>query len=190
MKTWLAAFVMCLAFAFAAQPAFAEKGGWHYYDPDCPIAVGPISVKFLAMQPKKTTDRNCDELTDKGAAVLVFDAHESDARELLWDIRVVRDTGGPDGTEDLAHDTVLHEPAQKYPNGMVSLDHYFKEGGNYLVLVSMKSEDGARSYVGRHRITVGVFDVVEAIAYTLFGVVAVGIVGFLARPYWQKKAAG
>jgi hypothetical protein len=169
-------------------PARAEKGGWHYYDPDCPIAVGPITVKFLAMQPKRSTDKNCDELSDKGAAVLVFDSHESEAQDLIWDIRILRDSHAPDGEENLDRDTVQHEPPQKYRNGMVSLDHYFREGGDYLAMVTLTSDDGAKKYIGRHRFSVAAFDPLALIAYVLFGAASVGVVGFLSRPYWRKKA--
>jgi len=168
-------------------PAWAEKGGWHYYDPDCPIAVGPITMKFLAMQPKRTTDKNCDELSERGAAVLIFDSHESEARDLNWDIRILRDAHVADGAENLEHDTVHHEAPQKYRNGMVSIDHNFREGGDYLALVTLTSDDGKTSYVGRHHFSVAAFDVTALVAYILAGVAGLGVVGALTRPYWQPQ---
>jgi hypothetical protein len=179
-----------MAALFLCGPAAAEKGGWHYYDPDCPIAVGPITMKFLAMQPKRTTDKNCDELSEKAAAVRVFYSQESEPRDRNWDIRMLRDAHAPEGEEKLDRDTVQHEPAQKYRNGMVSLDHYFREGGDYLALVTLTSDDGKKIYVGRHRFTVAAFDPLALVAYVLFGLTSLGVVGFLSQPYWRKNKAG
>ncbi len=184
----LAAIAMTLA---VALPGAALAAGWHYYDPDCPIALGDKSMKFVAMQPKKNIDRVCDALGDTGPTVIALDAADAELREMVWDIRVLRDAGRPDGEENIEADKVFQLPIQKYRNGMVNFDHDFVSADKYMLLVRMKSDNGAKEYVGRHRFTVGLLDNTDLYAYASFAGLVLAVGGgfaFVARKK-RKNAA-
>jgi hypothetical protein len=156
--------------ALAGPPAFA-KGGWHYYDPDCPIDLGAKTMKFVASQPKSTVERFCDAIPDTGPAVIALDAPDNELRDMIWDIRILRVQGKPDGAEDLNADAILRLPPEKYRNGMVNFDANFKSAGDYILFVELSSDDGTKKYTGRHHFTAGLWEPMEI--YTVAGFAAV-----------------
>lgn len=180
-----------LAFAAAALflafvPAPACAAGWHYYDPECPIALGRKSMKFVAMQPKKNIDRVCDALPDTGPTVIALDAPDAELREMDWDIAILRDTGK--ASADAEGDVVFRLPIEKHRNGMVNFDHNFTGAGKYVLVAKLTADDGSAQYVGRHPFTVGLIDDAEFYAYVGFGALlaaAAGGFGFLA--YRRKR---
>ncbi len=180
------AFALMALAAFAGRPAFA-KGGWHYYDPDCPIDLGSKSMKFVALQPKKTIERFCDAIPDVGPAVIALDGQDDELRDMIWDIRILRDEGRKDGEEDPNADLVFHLPAEKHINGMVNFDHSFKNPGKYILLVEASSDDGTRKYIGRHHFTAGLWEPVEIYTVVGFGAVVLIGGGFAARRYAANR---
>ena len=168
--------------AFAGRPAFA-KGGWHYYDPECPIDLGSKSMKFVAAQPQKTIERFCDAIPEVGPAVIALDGQDDELRDMIWDIRILRDEGKKDGEEDPNADMEFHLPAEKHKNGMVNFDHSFKNPGKYILLVEAKSDDGAKKYIGRHHFTAGLWEPVEIYTVVGFGVLVLIGSGFAASRY-------
>jgi len=122
------------------------------------------AMKFVAMQPKKNIDRVCDALPDTGPTVIALDAPDVELREMNWDIRILRDTGG---VQDAEADAVFRLPVQKFRNGMANFDHNFAQAGKYILFVKMTSDDGATDYLGRHYFTVGLMDDAEVYAYVL-----------------------
>ena len=182
-----------LIFAASAAPRAGFAAGWHYYDPECPIALsggkggGAKSMKFVAMQPKKNIDRECVALSDAGPTVIVLDAADNDLRDMNWDIRIMR--GGPEKEADPDADLVRKLPPEKYRNGMVNFDHEFKEADNYQLYVKLTSDDGAKSYVGRHGFSVGLVTDGELYLYTAFAVFAVAV-GGVAFALWRQGKLG
>ena len=175
--------VLIVALApFAGRPAFA-KGGWHYYDPECPIELGSKSMKFVASQPKSTVERFCDAIPDTGAAVIALDAPDSELRDMVWDIRILRDQGKKDGEEDPNADLVFRLPKEKHRNGMVNFDTSFKDSGKYILLVEAVSDDGTKKYIGRHHFTAGLWEPVEIYTVVGFGALVLIGSGFAARRY-------
>lgn len=168
-------------------PHAAHAAGWHYYDPECSIALGGKSMKFVAMQPKKNIDRECVALPDIGPSVIALDAADSELRDMNWDIRILR--GGPQKESDPEADLVRKLPPQKYRNGMVNFDHNFADAGNYALYVKLTSEDGAKSFVGRHLFSVGVVTNEEFYLYIGFGVFVVAV-GGVTFHLWRKGKLG
>jgi hypothetical protein len=160
--------------AFAGRPAFA-KGGWHYYDPECPIELGSKSMKFVASQPKSTVERFCDAIPDTGPAVIALDAPDNELRDMVWDIRILRDQGKKDGEEDPNADLVFRLPTEKHRNGMVNFDTNLKSAGEYILFVELSSDDGTRKYIGRHHFTAGLWEPMEI--YTVAGLAAAVLLG-------------
>lgn len=183
-----AAFALLLAaFATSLAPRGAQAAGWHYYDPDCPIPIGSKSMKFVAMQPKKSIDRECVALPDIGPSVIVLDASDSELRDMTWDIRVLR--AKENGAADPEVDVVGRLPSQKFPNGMVNFDQEFRQAGNYVLYLKLTSDDGARSYEGRHPFSVGLMTDEEFYLYIGFGVFAV-VAGAVAFTMWRQGRLG
>jgi hypothetical protein len=171
----------------ALCPRGALAAGWHYYDPDCPIALGDKTMKFVAMQPKKNIDRVCDALPETGPTVIALDAPDPELREMNWDIRVLRDVDRKDGDSEAAAETVLRLPVQKYRNGMANFDHNFVGAGKYILLARMTSDDGAKEYIGRHYFTVGLLDNTEFFAYVFFAFFLLVVGGGFAFGVLRKR---
>ncbi len=181
-----AAFAVLLA--AGAAPREARAAGWHYYDPDCPIAVGQKSMKFVAMQPKKSVDRECVALPETGASVIVLDAADNELRDMNWDVRVLR-AKDETATPDPEADSVSRLPVQKFPNGMVTFDQDFRQPGHYQLYVKLTSDDGAKSYEGRHPFSVGLMTDEEFYLYIGFGLFAL-IAGGIAFTLWRQGKLG
>jgi hypothetical protein len=171
----------------ALGPRAALAAGWHYYDPDCPIALGGKTMKFVAMQPKKNIDRVCDALPETGPTVIALDAPDAELREMNWDIRVLRDVGRRDGEEDAEAGAVFRLPVQKFRNGMANFDHNFVGAGKYILFAKMTSDDGAKEYVGRHHFTVGLLDNSEIYAYVFFACFVLALGGGFALTVARRR---
>jgi hypothetical protein len=150
-----------IAAASNLQPRAGHAAGWHYYDPECPIALGEKTMKFVAMQPKKNVDRECIALPGVGPSVIVLDAADSELRDMNWDIR----------------------------NGMVNFDQNFKEAGNYVLYARLTSDDGAKIFEGRHPFSVGLVTDEEFYLYIAFGVFALAA-GGAAFYLWRQGKLG
>jgi len=176
-------------FAGAFAPGPALSAGWHYYDPECPIAIGGKAMKFVAMQPKRNIDRVCDQLPDLGPTVIALDAPDAELREMTWDIRVLRDSGRAEGDENIDAETVFRLPVEKHRNGMINFDHTFTNADKYLLLVKMTSDDGSKQLVGRHHFTVGLMDDSELYAWILFAAFLATVGGGFAFFYLRRRKA-
>ena len=175
-------------FGALATAGAAHAAGWHYYDPDCPIALGEKSMKFVAMQPKKNIDRVCDALPETGATVIVLDAGDNELRDMNWDIRILR-ADATDATPDPESSVVGRLPVQKFRNGMVNFDQNFAQPGHYQLYAKLTSDDGAKSFTGRHHFSVGLVTDEELYLYIGFGVFMVGVSG-VAFTLWRKGKLG
>jgi hypothetical protein len=172
----------------ALSPCAAIAAGWHYYDPECPIDLGGKSMKFVAMQPKKNIDRECVALPDVGPSVIVLDAADNELRDMNWDIRILR-SQGPDGAADPDADVVGRLPVQKFRNGMVNFDQNFRDAGNYVLYAKLTSDDGAKSFIGKHQFSVGLVTDEEIYLYIAFGVFIV-VAGGAAFYLWRQGQLG
>jgi hypothetical protein len=174
--------------AAACLSTHAQAAGWHYYDPECPVALGEKSMKFVAMQPKKNIDRECVALPDAGPSVIVLDAADNELRDMKWDIRILR-AKGPEAQPDPDADAVSRLPVQKFPNGMVNFDQNFKEPGYYVLYAKLVSDNGAKSYEGRHPFSVGLMTDEEFYLYVGFGIFALAA-GGAAFTLWRQGKLG
>ena len=194
MRTLLrVAALCCILASVSLLPRAAFAAGWHYYDPECPIALGSgkdggsKTMKFVAMQPKKNIDRECVTLPDIGPSVIVLDAADNELRDMVWDIRILR--GAPEKEADPEADLVRKLPPQKYRNGMVNFDHSFAAADNYQLYVKLTSDDGAKSFVGRHPFSVGLVTSEELYLYAGFGAFVV-VAGGVAFTLWRQGKLG
>ena len=182
----LLAVVALLFAALAFTTGAGHAAGWHYYDPECPVAIGEKSMKFVAMQPKKNIDRVCDALAETGPSVIVLDAGDTELRDMTWDIRILR-AEGPNAAPDPDSAVVGRLPPQKFRNGMVNFDHIFAEPGNYVLYVKFSSDDGAKSYTGRHPFSVGLVTEDEMYLYIGFAIFMTILAGVIYTLWRQGK---
>ncbi len=166
----------------------SHAAGWHYYDPECPVAIGEKSMKFLVMQPKKNIDRECTALPETGPSVIVLDAGDNELRDMNWDIRILR-ADAPNATPDPDASIVGRLPLQKFRNGMVNFDHTFTDAGNYVLYVKFTSDDGAKSYTGSHAFSVGLVTDTELYLYIGFAIFAT-ILGGVTFTLWRQGKLG
>ena len=179
---------MLLLSALLLSSQTSHAAGWHYYDPECPVAIGEKTMKFVAMQPKKNIDRVCDALAETGPSVIVLDAGDNELRDMTWDIRILR-ADAPNATPDPETSVVGRLPLQKFRNGMVNFDHSFAEPGNYVLYVKFTSDDGAKSYTGRHPFSVAVVTDDEMYLYIGFAIFMT-ILGGVTYTLWRKGKLG
>ncbi|KAF0212485.1 MAG: hypothetical protein FD139_258 [Methylocystaceae bacterium] len=189
----LLSFALVVIAASLLSSRAATAAGWHYYDPECPIELGGNepggkSMKFVAMQPKKNVDRECIALPDVGPSVIVLDAADNELRDMNWDIRILRGKG-PNGEADPEADIVGRLPVQKFRNGMVNFDQNFKEPGEYVLYAKLTSDDGAKSFEGRHPFSVGLVTDEEIYLYIAFGVFVL-VAGGVAFTLWRQGKLG
>ncbi len=184
----LLGFALVFVAASLLSPRAATAAGWHYYDPECPIDLGGKSMKFVAMQPKKNVDRECIALPDVGPSVIVLDAADNELRDMNWDIRILRGKG-PNGDADPEADIVGRLPVQKFRNGMVNFDQNFREPGAYVLYARLTSDDGAKSFEGRHPFSVGLVTDEEIYLYIAFGVFVL-VAGGVAFTLWHQGKLG
>ena len=105
-----------------------------------------------------------------------------------WDIRILRGKE-PNGDANPEADVVGRLPVQKFRNGMVNFDQNFKEAGIYVLYVKLASDDGAKSFEGRHPFSVGLVTDTEFYLYIAFGVFALAA-GGAAYFLWRQGKLG
>jgi hypothetical protein len=68
---------------------------------------------------------------------------------------------------------------------MMNFDQNFKQAGNYQLYVKLTSDDGAKSYEGRHPFSVGLVTDEEFYLYIGFGIFIV-LAGGVAFTMWRQ----
>ena len=100
-------------------------------------------------------------------------------RPLPTEVRIVRDTGAPEGKEEnLDAITLLHIPAKVYPNGSINFEYDFKQPGKFVGLVSV---GGKEEYVSRFPFSVGEHKGTSPYLIGAIAVIAVGAGVFFLR---------
>lgn len=122
---------------------------------ECLIRLGPDQMAFTAYQPVKSREQYCSEIPDTGATVVALDAREDELREMLIDVRIIRNVGQKDDRISLELHTEIYLPPKVSRTGTVYFEHNFREAGHYVIIVGARSRDGAKDYRGRLAFQVG-----------------------------------
>jgi hypothetical protein len=124
IAAWLAAMVLTVAAAHA-------HGGVGMQDNRCVLRIGPDIMFFTGYQPQFSRDEFCDDIPSSGQMVVTLDMQESELRDMLTEIRLIKDEGNhikmnglPFLTDaELASPqfldpvTITYVPPKKYPTG-------------------------------------------------------------------------
>jgi hypothetical protein len=134
----------------------------------CVLRIGPDLMFFTGYQPQSSLEEFCDDIPTVGQTVIVLDMQETELRNMLTEIRIIKDLGThtrmygfPVLTEaELASPEVLdpvtiaYVPAKKYPTGTLNFAHTFPENGKFIGIVTVRNEHG-QIYVSQFPFAVG-----------------------------------
>lgn len=131
-----AAVATILAAAFSLE-ALAH-GGLSMDEDTCKLRVGSYVMHFVGYQPDSPSGPKefCEDIPETGHTVVVLDYVDDELRDLLAEVRIIRDTGSE---ADLDQITVLHLPPALHPTGSLNFEIDFKEPGKFVGLVSVGS---------------------------------------------------
>jgi len=161
LSAWLLATLLLTSAAHA-------HGGVGMVDNRCVLRIGPDIMFFTGYQPQNSRGEFCDDIPSPGLTVVALDMQETELRDMLTEIRIIRD----DGThmrmnglpvlspEELASKEVLdpvtisYLPPKKYPTGTLTFQHTFPENGKFIGIVTVRNVHG-QEFVSQFPFAVG-----------------------------------
>ncbi|WGJ15033.1 hypothetical protein QEV83_01615 [Methylocapsa sp. D3K7] len=183
-------------------------GGVGMVDNRCVLRIGPDLMFFTGYQPQSTREEFCDDIPTAGQTVVVLDMQDTELRDMLMEIRIIKDLGTHRRTnglpvltdaelaspEVLDPVTIAYVPAKKYPSGTLNFVHTFPDNGKFIGIVSVKNIHG-QTYVSQFPFAVGQ-PLGKSLA--LYGMMIAGLFGTVyglwyygrtQKPHSQKKPA-
>ncbi len=161
LVAWLLATVLLTSTAYA-------HGGVGMVDNRCVLRIGPDIMFFTGYQPQNSRGEFCDDIPSVGLTIVALDMQETELRDMLTDVRIIRD----DGTHtrmnglavltdaELASEEVLdpvtisYVPPKKYPTGTLTFEHTFSENGKFIGIVTVENDHG-QTFVSQFPFAVG-----------------------------------
>jgi hypothetical protein len=120
----------------------------------CDARIGPDILTFSFYQPLRSREQFCDDIPDIGETVIVIDSLQDELRDMMVEVRILRDTGDEDGKYDGKNiETII--PAKQFIGGTLKHDHNFRKSGSYIALVRAVSLDRAKEYNAYFYFSVG-----------------------------------
>jgi hypothetical protein len=161
LAAWLLATVMLTSAAYA-------HGGVGMVDNRCVLRIGKDIMFFTGYQPQNSRGEFCDDIPTPGLTVVALDMQETELRDMLTEIRIIRDEGTHTrmnglpvlSPEELASKEVLdpvtinYMPPKKYPRGTLTFQHTFPENGKFIGIVTVRNEHG-QEFVSQFPFAVG-----------------------------------
>jgi hypothetical protein len=162
LAAWLLATVLLTSVAYA-------HGGVGMQDNRCVLRIGPDLMFFTGYQPQNSREEFCDDVPNKGQVVVALDMQDTELREMLTEIRLIRDDGTHTrmnglpflsdaelaSKEILEPATIAYLPPRKYPTGTLTFEHTFPENGKFIGIVTVENQHGQK-YVSQFPFAVGV----------------------------------
>ena len=180
-----------LAVAVLATLALVERaqahGGVSIDQGQCIMKIGPDTMSFTGYQPIKSRETFCDDIPDVGPTIIVLDAQQDELRDMALEIRILRNVGQKDDSENMDANTERYVPPQKYKTGTLNFEHNFAKEGNYIGLVTAKSDDGTKVYVSRFPFAVGQTAGKDMTITIFFAVLAIAGFGLAYKHFFLDK---
>jgi hypothetical protein len=156
-----------LAMVLSASAAYAH-GGVGMVDNRCVLRIGPDIMFFTGYQPQNSRDEFCDDIPSTGQMVVALDMQNTELREMLTEIRIIKDEGNHTtmnglpfltdaelgSPEVLDPVTITHVLPKVYPTGTLTFEHTFPETGKFIGIVTVKNAHG-QTYVSQFPFSVG-----------------------------------
>ena len=171
-------FAICLGTAFIMPESAAAHGGVKLEQDECVFKIGPNTMHFVGYQRTGEEQEFCEDIAQTGPTVIGLTAVSPDLRDMAIGVRVIKDVGQAKEQADIGAATVFYRAPKVYQNGSMTFEPDFKEPGRYVGIVTV-SDDLGNSWVSRFPFTVGLFSVMGAIEYILYGIAFVALCGFL-----------
>ena len=161
LAAWVLATVLLTSAAYA-------HGGVGMVDNRCVLRIGPDLMFFTGYQPQNSRGEFCDDIPSPGLTVVALDMQETELRNMLTEIRIIKDDGThtqmnglPFLTDaELANKTALDAVSisylapKKYPTGTLTFDHTFPENGKFIGIVTVENDHGQK-FVSQFPFAVG-----------------------------------
>jgi hypothetical protein len=178
LKPAFVGLMLVIGIPYAAQ--VQAHGGLSLADDVCKLTIGPYTMHFTGYQPESTQEKEfCEDIPAIGRTVVALDYIEEALRPLPTEVRIIRDTGAPEGKEEnLDAITLLHIPAKVYPNGSINFEYDFNQPGKFVGLVTV---GGKEEYVSRFPFSVGEPKGTSPYLIGAIAVIAVGAGVFFLR---------
>ena len=184
LAAWLLATVLLTSAAYA-------HGGVGMVDNRCVLRIGPDIMFFTGYQPQNSRDEFCDDIPSTGQMVVALDMQEPELRDMLTEIRLIKDEGNHttmNGLPFLTNAelaspqvldpvTITHVLPKKYPTGTLTFEHTFPETGKFIGIVTVKNEHG-QTYVSQFPFSVG-----KGFGSSSIGIYATMVVALVAAVY-------
>jgi hypothetical protein len=166
---------LLLGVAGCAGQAYAH-GGVSIDQGQCVMKIGPDTMTFTGYQPQKSREQFCDDIPDVGSTIIVLDAQQDELRDMALEIRILRNVGQKDDSENMDANTEIYVAPKKYKTGTLNFEYNFAKNGNFIGLVKARSDDGTKEYISRFPFAVG--ETANKNFYTAVVLGAAGLVGF------------
>ncbi len=139
-----------LAMMLSASAAHAH-GGVGMQDNRCVLRIGPDIMFFTGYQPQNSRDEFRDDIPTTGQTVVALDMQDNELRDMLTEIRIIKDEGNHTTMNGLPFltDAELRSPQvldpvlpKTYPTGTLTFQHTFPENGKFIGIVTVKNAHG------------------------------------------------
>jgi hypothetical protein len=133
----------------------------------CRLFIGPDVMNFTGYTPDASKNEFCEDIPATGRMIMVLDAEQEELRDMLIDIRIVRDIGSEaKENEDIEGVTVAYKGPRYYRTGTINFEHNFPEAGYFVGIVTVTGPHGEK-WVSRFPFSVGLSFVRTLPAYIL-----------------------
>jgi hypothetical protein len=160
----IAAWLLAMVLSAAAH----AHGGVGMVDNRCVLRIGPNIIFFTGYQPQNSRDEFCDDIPRTGQTVVALDMQDIELRDMLTEIRIIKDEGHHTKMNGLPFltdaelgnpqvldpVTITHLLPKKYPTGTLTFEHTFPETGKFIGIVTVKNAHG-QTYVSQFPFSVG-----------------------------------
>lgn len=182
LAAWLLATVLLTSAAYA-------HGGVGMVDNRCVLRIGPDLMFFTGYQPQNSRDEFCDDVPNTGQTVVALDMQDTELRDMLTEIRIIKDDGRHTkmnglpfltdaelgSKEVLDPATIVYVAPKKYPTGTLTFEHTFPENGKFIGIVTVRNEHG-QTFVSQFPFAVGQPVGRSLVVYGFLAVVGLGAV--------------
>lgn len=168
----------------------AAHGGVKLEQDECVMQLGPNTLHFIGYQRSGEEQEFCQDIAQTGPTVIALSAVSPELRDMAIGVRIVKDVGEANEKANLDAITILNMEPKVYRNGILTLEHDFRDAGHYVALVTVRDDLG-NEWVTRFPFGVGLYTFWGMLEYILYGVGFVSLIGamWLALRAKAQKAA-
>ena len=123
--------LVALAASGFGMPHAVAHGGLSMDQDKCKLALGRYQMHFAGYQLDAQRSEFCEDIPHTGETIIVLDAVDLVLRDLPIEVVITRARPGSNAPDEV----VFRLPPTTYPKGTLTVQHDFRENGNYIGLV-------------------------------------------------------